>query len=102
MRRRQLLLALGAGVTALVAHRANRGGPHAQAPLLTPAVSRIQQELGPERCRELLAAAAAAADPAELASRIEADLRAARILFVDTRPCTHTELATALRSGQSR
>lgn len=100
MRRRQLLLALGAGVTALVAHRANRGGPHAQAPLLTPAVSRIRQELGPERCRELLAAAAA--DPTELASRIEADLRSARILFVDTRPCTHTELAAALRSGQSR
>lgn len=100
MRRRQLLLALGAGATALVAHRINRGGSFARAPLLTPAVSRIRLELGPERCRELLAAAAA--DPAELASRIEADLRAARILFVDTRPCTHAELAAALREERSR
>jgi hypothetical protein len=99
MKRRHLLLTLGAGVVAVVASFFNRSDSDARGPLLTPAASRIRRELGPERCRELLASAAA--DPADLAQRIEADLRAARLLFVNNQPCTHTELALALRQGRA-
>ena len=101
MRRRHFLLALGAGVAAVVASSISRSGSGARGPLPTPAASRIRRELGPERCRELLASAAA--DAADPASRIEADLRAARILFVNNQPCTHPELVLALsREGQGR
>jgi hypothetical protein len=107
MKRRHLLITLGAGVAVVLASAIQRSGSNVSGLLLTPAASRIRRELGSERCRELLASVAAdpakRTDPVDLASRIEADLRAARILFVNNQPCTHTELALTLsRDGRSR
>lgn len=106
MRRRHLLLALGAGVSALAATGSGRRVVDAGAPLSTPAAARIRQELGAERCRQLLAASSGAgsgANPgADLARRVEADLRAGRILFVDSQPFTPSELAAALARPGAR